>query len=172
MNTGKTSSAVGDGAEPRHLYTHANQGLDAERPARISSRKPQMVVVLATMIAAISLGAATKQLLASNHVPWTLLTLGIGHLLVSLAGFAMWKHVHSDAEHYVVSDFIKSERIPFENVCMVVQTRGLIWKSIRIHFRRPTRFGRSVSYVPVVPTGSSATLVAKSEESAHQSGIR
>lgn len=158
MKTDKTSLAAGAGVEPPHLSARAIQGRDGKQLTRISSRKPDIAIGLATLIAAICFGAASKQLLASNEVPWILLTLGIGHLLVALAGVALWKRVQSDAGHYVISDFIKSERIPFENVCMVVQSHGLIWESIRIHFRRPTRFGRSVAYVPIVPVGRSAAL--------------
>jgi len=172
MKTDKTSLAAGEGAEPPPLSGPSNQDRDGKQLARISSRKPDMTTGLATLIAAICFGAAAKQLLASNQAPWMLLSMGIGHLFIALAGFVMWKRVQSGAGHYVISDFVKSERIPFENVCMVVQSHGLIWESIRIHFRRPTRFGRSVAYVPVVPAARSGTLVAKSEASAQQCGNR
>lgn len=161
MNRAKPSFAARVRTEVAQSYVGpANLAQDAEEARRISSLKPHVVVLLAAIIAATAIGFAAKQLLASGHVPWTLLTLGIAHAVVALAGFVMWKCVRSGARHYVVSDFIKSERISFDDVCMVVQDRGLIWNRVHIHFRRPTRFGRSVSYVAVPPAGGFASLLA------------
>lgn len=132
---------------------------DSEGTTRISSLKPHVTVLVAAIIAATATGFAARQFLATGDVPWTLLTLGLAHAVITLAGFVMWKHVRSGARHYVVSNFIKSERIAFDDVCMVVQGRGLIWDRVHIHFSRPTRFGWSVSYVAVPPTWSYASLL-------------
>lgn len=172
MNVAKTSIGAEEGADPAGLHASADQGRDAERLRRISSLKPQIAVVLATIISATFFGASAQQMFVFNRVPWILLTLGGGHALVALAGFALWKRVDAATEHYVVSDFTKSERISFEDVCMVVRGQGLIWKSVRIHFRRPTRFGWSVSYVPVSPIKISLTMAANSDVSARQPGLR
>lgn len=161
MNRAKPSFAASVGAEvPRSYVGQANLALEAEGTVRISSLKPHVVVLCAAIIAATAIGFAAKQLLASGNVPWTLLTLGIAHAIAALTGLVMWKHVRSSARHYVVSNFIKSERIPFDDVCMVVQGRGLIWNLVHIHFRRRTRFGWSVAYVAVPPTGRLTSVLA------------
>lgn len=161
MTHRKPSLAARIRAEAARSYLGpANLAEGAEANTRISSLMPHVVVLCATIIAATAIGFAAKQLFAFGHVPWTLLTLGIAHAVVALAGFVMWKCVWSSARHYVVSNFIKSERISFDDVCMVVQGRGLIWNRVHIHFRRPTRFGWSVSYVAVPPTRSFASLLA------------
>lgn len=170
MNQDTTSCDVA-GLEPARLDAAANPNR-GKRLSRISSLKPQFAVALAMIIAATCFGAAAKQFLLSRDVPWLLLTLGAAHALVALAGMVVWKRIESDGEHYVISDFIKSERIPFEDVCMIVQGQGLIWKSVRIHFRRQTRFGWSVSYVPVLPLGKSAMVVGNTEALAHQPRFR
>ena len=160
MNRAKPSFAARVRTEVARCYVGpATLAQDTEEATRISSLKPHVVVLGAAIIAATAIGFATKQLLDSGHVPWTLLTLGIAHAVVALAGFVMWKCVRSGARHYVVSNFIKSERISLDDVCMVVQDRGLIWNRVHIHFRRPTRFGWSVSYVAVPPTRSFASLL-------------
>lgn len=161
MNRAKSSSAARMRAEVARSYVSpANLAREAEEAKRISSLKPHVVVLCAAIIAATAIGFAAKHLLASGHVPWAWLTLGLAHAVVALAGFVMWKHVRSGAGHYVVSDFTKSERISFDDVCMVVRDRGLIWNRVHIHFRRPTRFGWSVSYVAVPPAGGFASLLA------------
>ncbi len=161
MNRAKPPLATRVGAEVARSYVGpADLAQDAEATMRISSLKPHVAVLCAAIIAATAIGFTAKQSLASGHVPWTLLTLGIAHAVVALAGLVMWKCVRSGARHYVVSNFIKSERISFDDVCMVVQDRGLIWNRVHIHFRRPTRFGWSISYVAVPPTRSLAALLA------------
>lgn len=121
---------------------------------------PHVVVIFAMIGAAVAFGFAGKQLLSSATVSWSLLALGFAHLAVAFAGVIMWKRVRRGADHYHVSDFIRSETIPFVDVCMVVEERGLIWNRLHIHFKRKTRFGWSVSYVPVRPTGLFASLSA------------
>ncbi len=161
MNRAKPSFAARVRAEVARSYIGpANLAQDTEGATRISSLVPHVVVLCAVIIAVTAIGSAAKQLLASGHVPWTLLALGLAHAVVAFAGFVLWKHVRSGARHYVVSNFIKSERIAFDDVCMVVQDGGLIWNRVHIHFRRPTRFGWSVSYVVVPPTGRLASLLA------------
>lgn len=150
MNLEKPSTAARVRAEVARSYIGpANLAQDAERTVRISSLKPRVVVLGAAIIAATAIGFAAKQLFASGHVSSTLLALGIAHVIVALTGCVMWKNVRSSPRHYVVSNLIKSERISFDDVCMVVEGQGLIWKNIQIHFRRPTRFGWSVCYIPV-----------------------
>lgn len=168
MNRAKPSFAARVRAEVvRSYFGPASLAQDTEGATRISSLVPHVVVLCAAIIAVTAIGSAAKQLLASGHVPWTLLALGLAHAVVALAGFVLWKHVRSGEGHYVVSNFIKSERISFDDVCMVVQDDGLIWNRVHIHFRRPTRFGWSVSYVAVPPTGNSASLLASWQR--HQS---
>lgn len=142
----------------------ANLAEEAEAHTRISSLKPHVVVVFALIGAVATFGFATSQLFSSGRIPWSLLALGIAHAAVALAGFIMWKRVRRGPGHYHVSDFIRSEAIPLVDICMVVAGRGLIWDRIHIHFKRMTRFGWSVSYVPVRPSGLFASPERDLEE--------
>lgn len=126
-----------------------NLAEDVEANPRISSLMPHVVMLFVLIGAAAAFGFTTKQWFSSGRIPWALLALGIMHAVVALAGFARWKRVRRGADHYHVSDFIRSETISLVDVCMVVEERGFIWNSVHIHFRRLTRFGWSVSYVPI-----------------------
>lgn len=103
------------------------------------------------MAAAAIFGGAAKQLLNTGRGPWMLLALACTSAAVALAGFARWKCVRRGAQHYLVSDLIRSECISRDDVCLVVQARGLVGNRVHVHFRRPTRFGWSISYVPARP---------------------
>lgn len=83
MNRAKPSFAARVRAEVARCYVgSATLVQDTEEATRISSLKPHVVVLGAAIIAATAIGFAAKQLLASGHVPWTLLTLGIAHAIV------------------------------------------------------------------------------------------
>lgn len=156
MKSEKSLLAVRVGAETARSYVvSANPTQHAERSTRISSLKPHFIVLLAAIVAATSFGLAAKQLLATDQVPWLLLALGIAHATVALAGFVKWKCVWSGAGHYVVSNFIQSDQIVHDDVCMIVQGHGQIWKRVHVHFRRPTRFGWSITYVAINPSMNS-----------------
>ena len=125
---------------------------------RISSRWPQWVVLLGALCALIVFSAALKTLFLSGQVPWLRFALGIVPAFVSVVAFLTWKHIWRGERHYVVSDLFKSETIPFDDVCLVVEAHGLIWNTVRVHFNRPTRFGWDVSFVPERSVGTSCAL--------------
>lgn len=116
---------------------------------RISTPGPHIVVLLAVLGSAVAFSSALQQMAASGDIPWAMLALGSAHAIAALAGFMAWKCVRYGNRHYVVSDFFKSETISFDDVCMVVNSHGFLWNTARIHLRRPSRFGWTVSFVPV-----------------------
>jgi len=127
---------------------------------RISSLSPHLVVLTVAVGAGIAVGVGIWRLLSSGEIPWALFALGIAHALVAMAGFATWKHVRCGEDHYIVSDIFKSETISFNDVCMVVEARGFLWNTARIHLCRPSRFGWGISFVPTCWAGMSGSLVA------------
>ena len=150
MTQRKPSLAAKIRAEAARSYLGpVNLTEEAEANTRISSLMPHIVILFAFIGAAAAFGFATRQWFSSGRIPWALLVLGIAHAIVALAGFVSWKRVRRGADHYHVSDFIRSETISLVDVCMVVEERGFIWNTVHIHFRRLTRFGWSVSYVPI-----------------------
>lgn len=152
MKHRKTSLAGRIRAEAARSYRGpANLADEADANPRISSLMPHVVSLLALIGALTAVGFTTKQWLLSGRFAWALLVLGIMHAVVALAGFVRWKRVQSGPGHYHVSDFIRSETISLVDVCMVVEERGFIWNTVHIHFKRLTRFGWSVSYVPARP---------------------
>lgn len=126
---------------------------------RISSRRPQFVVLLAALGSVIAIIASLQTLLVTRQMPWVMFALGIVNAFVALAALMAWKQVWGGERHYVVSSLFKSETISFDDVCMVLEARGLIWNTIRIHFNRPTRFGWGISFVPVRSVGTSCEVV-------------
>lgn len=159
MKHQKPSFAARIRAEAAQSYLGpVNLTEEAEANSRISSLMPQAVMLFALIGAAAAFSFTTKQWHTSGRMPWALLVLGIVHAFVALAGFVMWKRVRRGPDHYHVSDFIRSETISLADVCMVVEERGLIWNTAHIHFKRLTRFGWSVSYVPAQPIRSLAWL--------------
>lgn len=155
MKHQKPSLAARIRAEAAQSYLGpVNLTEEAEANSRISSLMPQVVMLFALIGAAAAFGFTTKQWYTSGRIPWALLVLGIAHVVVALAGFVRWKRIQRGPGHYHVSDFIRSETISLIDVCMVVEERGFLWNSVRIHFRRLTRFGWSVSYVPTRPMRS------------------
>ncbi len=155
MTHQKPSLAAKIRAEAARSYLGpVNLTEEAEANSRISSLMPHVVMLFALIGATAAFGFTTKQWFTSGRVPWALLVLGIVHAVVAMAGFVRWKRVRRGPGHYHVSDFIRSETISLVDVCMVVEERGFMWNSVHIHFRRLTRFGWSVSYVPTRPIRS------------------
>lgn len=136
-------------AAARSYLGPVNLTKEVEVDPRISSSMPHVVVLYCVIGAATAFGFAASQWASSGRIPWVLLLLGIVHTGVALVGWVMWKCIRRGPDHYHVSDFIRSETISMVDVCMVVQERGLLWRGVRIHFRRSTRFGWSVAYVPI-----------------------
>lgn len=133
----------------RSSFRPMNSTEEDEGHWRISSLRPQLFVLFALIGAASAFSFAIMPLFSLGSISWTLFVLGTAQTVVALAGFVMWKHVRRGPDHFHVSDFIRSETISFVDVCMVVEGHGVIWNTSHIHFRRLTRFGWSVSYVPI-----------------------
>jgi hypothetical protein len=127
---------------------------------RISSRRPQFVVLLAALGSVIAVSATLQTKIVSGQMSWAMVALGNANAFVALATLMTWKQVWSGERHYVVSSLFKSETISFDDVCMVLEARGLIWNTVRIHFNRPTHFGWGISFVPARSIGTSCEVVA------------
>jgi len=111
--------------------------------------------LLAALGAGVTAPAVVWRVLSVGQIPWALLALGLALAGVSLTAAQMWKRVQLGKRHYVVSNFFKSEAIAFHDVCMVVEAPGVFWKTVRIHLRRPSRFGWEVAFVPRCATETS-----------------
>lgn len=127
---------------------------------RISSRRPKFVLLLATLGTAVAIRATLRAVVSSEELPWAMLALGMANAVVALATLMTWKHVRSDDRRFVVSDLFKSETFAFDDLCMVVEARGMIWNTVRLHFNRSTRFGWDISFVPARSVGNPRSLVA------------
>lgn len=115
---------------------------------RLSSRKPRMVIGLAFAAAALAFLLTGYHFIISGTVGWWMLALGALHAAVVVVGCAMWKNVERGDGHFVVSDLFRSETVAFEDVCLIVEAKGFVWKRSRLHFNRPTKFGWGISFVP------------------------
>lgn len=127
---------------------------------RISSRWTQWIVLLTTLGALVAISVVLKTRMFAGKMPWVWSVLGITSALAAVVPFVAWKQVWRGERHYMVSNLFKSEVISFDDVCLVVEARGLIWNTVRVHFKRPTRFGWDVNFVPARSVGTSCTLAA------------
>ena len=126
---------------------------------RISSLKPQVLAVLTALVAA---GAAIFALspMSSERSSRMSAAIAFVHTFVAIATITTWKNVRYRDRNYVVSDLFKSESISSQDVCLAVEARGLLWNAVRIHFKRPTRFGWHISFIPAGVSGISNSRVA------------
>lgn len=124
---------------------------------RVSPATPWTVTLLAALSAGVAVPAVVWRVLSVGQIPWALLALGLALAGVSLTAALMGKRVQLGKRHYAVSNFFKSEAIAFHDVCMVVEAPGVFWKTVRIHLRRPSRFGWEVTFVPRRATETSPT---------------
>lgn len=116
---------------------------------RISSISPGVVALLLALGAVALLTMGSRQFSDSGLGSWGYITLGIGHLAAAMSCALTWKQVREDDCYFHISDLFRSEAVRLDEVCAVVDTPGLLWKSSRIHFRRKTRFGWAVTFVPL-----------------------
>lgn len=126
---------------------------------RISSLAPHTVAALLAAMGIAWLAVTAHQ----AEMSWVAFAVAVGHLGASATILAAWKQVRRGKLHYFVSNVFKSETVGFEDVCAVVDSPGVCWKTTRIHFRRRTRFGWAISYVPAKET-ERTTAVAKHPE--------
>lgn len=124
---------------------------------RISSCKPYLAGNL--LIAAIALGALVLWRKESDFLPL------MGGCVVVAAGLLAltFKVVHQCGDIYRVTTLFYVETISRDDVCLMVTRPGPFWTYLRIHLRRPARFGWAVSFVPVssVPLPETGRAAAK-----------
>lgn len=116
---------------------------------RLSSISPGVVALLLALGAVALLVMGLRPVSNSGLASWGYIALGICHLAASVLCVLTWKQVRQDDYNYHISDLFRSEAVHMDEICAVVDTPGLLWKSSRIHFRRKTRFGWAVTFVPL-----------------------
>jgi hypothetical protein len=133
----------------------ANQALSSARgrsqelgqPQRISSPAPRFVALILGLMASAILILSVQEA-TSQRAFWLLLFLAFAHGVASVTCAAAWKQVWRGEHHYHVSTPFKSGAVRGEDVCAVVEAPGVFVNVLRIHFRRRTRFGWTISYLP------------------------
>lgn len=131
--------------------------LDGERD-RVSSAWPQRVSLCLASVAVLALACAWLNLqlkgprghgnLRHDHHSLVMAGIGVFDGLAAVAVGTFWKNVRVGRNGFTISDLFRSEEVSFEDVCLLVPGRGLFGNVMRVHFRRPTRFGWGVGYVP------------------------
>jgi len=115
---------------------------------RISSLAPHSAAMALAAMGVTWLAVTSYQAIYLAKIPLAPFGMATAHLLVAGIVLTAWKHVRRGEGHYFVTNFLKSETVRFEDVCAVVNSSGVYWTTARIHFRRKTRFGWAISYVP------------------------
>jgi hypothetical protein len=65
-----------------------------------------------------------------------------------LAGTLMrLKRVEATDTHLYVTNYFKTYRYTFDSVSRITTFDLILWKLVRLHFREPTSFGRTVSFL-------------------------
>lgn len=112
---------------------------------RVSSFKPQLVAVLLVAIAVWM----TMSLLVSRNDLAPLVPIITGGAAVAFGVTALSsKVVHRRGNDYRISTLFYSEVATVDDVCMAVTKPGPLWTRLRIHLRRPARFGWTITFVP------------------------
>ena len=117
---------------------------------RISSLTPLTVTVGALLMGCFLTHAATLNASSRPALAALLLLLAATHILVGLALRTTLKSVSFDGQRYRITGFLLTEEIAPNDVCLVVEGRGVLWNVIMLHFNRPTRFGYDIAFVPAV----------------------
>ena len=112
---------------------------------RVSSSKPYIIALVCTAI--ISLSFLIMVRARDSLVPLVLVGAIFALGLIALN----WKVVFRRGNEYRVSTLFYSEIVTVDDVCMTVKNPGPLWTRIRIHLRRPARFGWMITYVPANP---------------------
>jgi hypothetical protein len=112
---------------------------------RVSSSKPYIIALVCTAILSVTL-------LFMVRTRDALLPLVPAAPMIALGLIALnWKVVYRRGNEYRVTTLFHSEVVTVDDVCMTVKNPGPIWTRIRIHLRRPSRFGWMITYVPANP---------------------
>ena len=109
---------------------------------RVSSSKPYVMGLVCTAV-------LSATLLIVVRTRDALLPLALAGSMVVFGLIALnWKVVYRRGNEYRVSTLFYSEIVTVDDVCMTVRNPGPIWTRLRIHLRRPARFGWMISFVP------------------------
>jgi hypothetical protein len=79
----------------------------------------------------------------TEALPLTTATFAVGIGLIALT----CKVVQKRGNEYRVSTLFYNEVVTVDDVCMTVTKPGPFWTRLRIHLRRPARFGWMISFV-------------------------
>lgn len=79
-----------------------------------------------------------------------ILIVFIAGVVLILWSFAGLKQVRLDDTRLYVSNLRHEVEVPFNNIVKVTENRLLIWHPVTIHFRIPTRFGQTITFVPAM----------------------
>lgn len=146
---------------------------EAGKRWRISSLTPVIVSIAVLLIGSMFILAALLRVSGEPVIAGLLLLLAAAHVLVGLALKTTLKFVSFDGQCYRITGLLLTEEIAPNDVCLVVEARGVLWNVIRLHFNRPTRCGYDIAFVPAVsrkdfaaclrelrnPNGSSLSLM-------------
>lgn len=143
--------------EPQATKTHrkgyspvtGDSTAEGER-MRISSLAPLTASVGAFLIGSALTLAAMLNASSRLTVAALLLLLAAIHILVALALKTTLKVVSFDGQCYRITGLFLTDEIAPNDVCLVVEGRGVLWNVIRLHFNRRTRFGYDIAFVPAV----------------------
>lgn len=131
------------------MTTGMNRGLQITADSnesewtRVSSFKPQLAAAFLAVIGLCSL-------IFLLHERKELLPLVVTGITVATGLIALnCKVVHKRGNEYRISTLFYSEMVTVDDVCMTVTKTGPFWLRLRIHLRRPARFGWTISFVPI-----------------------
>ncbi len=125
---------------------------------RVSSFKPQLAAALLAVIGLCSMIVLLQD--AKEMVPLVVAGIIVATGLIALN----CKVIHKRGNEYRISSLFYSEVVTVDDVCMTVTKHGPFWPQIRIHLRRPARFGWTISFVPTEEARLSPTNGVKPTE--------
>jgi len=109
---------------------------------RVSSFKPYVAGLLLTGIVAVCM------LLVFRKGDARLLLVASGVIIATGLIALNWKVVHQRGNHYRITTLFYTEEVTVDDVCMMVRNPRPLWTQMRIHLRRPARFGWMISFTP------------------------
>ncbi len=144
-----------NGESLRHAFLELLDG----GPDRVSSIWPQRVALCLATLSVLAFVCAWlnfqvrgprghAHLQQTDHHSLVMAGIGIIDGLAAVVAGTLWKSVRVGRSGLTISDLFRSEEVSFGDVCLLVPSRGLFGNVMRVHFRRPTRFGWGVGYVP------------------------
>ena len=94
-------------------------------------------------------GNGTFQMAANGHPEWP------GFLLATIAGatFLWWgcfrlKKVYIETDTLVISNYIKTDRVPLSEMQDVKENRLINLNPVWLHLKNESKFGRKIMFIP------------------------